>query len=326
MLLRKSTSYFGYNPRQCFDASSSLDALERKQWEVESRIKTIASKGSDCILTLVWSLLSADSSDLPYAIFQIAPAGNEEGRFRFLSRCKFEAVSGWALDILLQEYNDRRANEAAEFYHRISLMPEAASLRGHLFERQALNYFSDIGPERDFSIRRLTDSTQMKWTLHGPIHRIPLQESTVSYEITKAAQNQKPLHLVPLVPNFAAVDSILYDPKDPNAALTCIQLTMNRRDHAIAVSGLKRIQSCLKLHSPLEGLRPKKYRPWCFIFVVPKGMEPIFELQDMKGKTATAEWAGKVDQYVLGLEEQTIFGGYDLSVQRGYSSEQQVRR
>jgi hypothetical protein len=82
---------------------------------------------------------------------------------------------------------------------------------------------------------------------------------------------------------------------------------MNRKDYAIAVSGLQRIHSCLKLHSPLEGLRPEKYRPWHFIFVVPKGMEPTFKLQDMKGETATAEWAGKVDQYVLGLEEQTIF-------------------
>jgi hypothetical protein len=324
VLLRKSTSYFGYNPRQCFIASSSSYAFEYKRQEVEGRIKAIASNGSDHILKLLRSLLSADSSDVS-AIFQIAPAG-EAFEDRSLSSCKIQAVSGWVLDILLQKYNECRANEAADFYYKISFIPGAASLRGHLFERQALNYFSDIGPEQEFSIRRLTDSTQKKWTLHGPIHRVPLQESTIFYEITNAIQNQKPLHLVPLVPNFAAVDSILYDPKDPNAVLTCVQLTMNRRDHAIAVSGLKRIQSCLKLHSPLEGLRPKKYRPWRFIFVVPKGMEPIFELQDMKGKTATAEWAGKVDQYVLGLEEQTIFGGYDLNVQRGYTSEQQVRR
>ncbi len=287
-----------------------------------SRIKIIASKGSDHILELLRLLLSPDGSDVPHTIFQISPAGNEERRS--LSSCRFEAVSGWALDVLLQEYNDRRVNEAAEFYRRISLMPEAASFRGHLFERQALNYFSDIPTEGEFSIRRLTDSTQMKWTLHGPIHRIPLQESTVSYGIAEAVQNRKPLHLVPLASNFTAIDSILYDPMDPNAVLTCIQVTMDKKDHPIAVSDLQRIQSWLKLQTPLEDLRPKEYRPWRFIFVVPKGMESTFRFQKMDGTTAMAEWAGKVDQYVLGLEEQTIFRRYGLNVQRGFTSEQQV--
>jgi hypothetical protein len=41
---------------------------------------------------------------------------------------------------------------------------------------------------------------------------ITFQESTVLGEITKAVRDRKPLHLVPLVRNFLAVDLILYDP------------------------------------------------------------------------------------------------------------------
>ena len=54
-------------------------------------------------------------------------------------------------------------------------------------------------------------------------------------ELTKAVQNEKPLLLVPLVRNVAAVDSTIYDPKE---VLTCIQITTNR-EHDVPVSGLQ---------------------------------------------------------------------------------------
>ena len=44
--------------------------------------------------------------------------------------------------------------------------------------------------------------------------------------------------MIPLARDFLAVDSILYDPNDPNAVPTCIQITMNT-NHPIAVSGLR---------------------------------------------------------------------------------------
>ena len=116
-----------------------------------------------------------------------------------------------------------------------------------------------------FPIRRLTDSNsnEMTWTYRGPTKR-----GTFFKEITKAVQDRKSLHLVPSARNFPAVDSILYD---PNAVLTCIQITMNK-DHAMVVSGLQLIQSWLKLGTSLEGLCPKTTRPWRFLY---SGEQPI---------------------------------------------------
>lgn len=146
----------------------------------------------------------------------------------------------------------------------------------------------------------------MTWTYRGPIRHITFQESTDFHEIIEGVRYRTPLHLVSLVRNFPAVGSILYDPNDPNAFLTCIQITMNN-EHPIAVSGLQLIDSWLKLRTPLAGLRPEKNRPWRFLFVVPLDMVSTFKLQKLDGDTARGDWAGKVHQCVLGLEEQTIF-------------------
>src|SRR5712691_4812690 len=47
------------------------------------------------------------------------------------------------------------------------------------------------------------------------------------------------------------------------------------------------------------------------ITLVPSQMAPDFTLQalDGKDKAQVDEWAGQVDQYVLGLKEETIFRG-----------------
>ena len=73
----------------------------------------------------------------------------------------------------------------------------------------------------------------------------------------------------PLTCSFPSVDSILYDPNDPKAVLTCIQITRNM-EHIIAVSGLRLIQSWLKLKTPPSDFRPSEKRPWRFVFVVPR--------------------------------------------------------
>jgi hypothetical protein len=161
----------------------------------------------------------------------------------------------------------------------------------------------------------LSESDQMTWTYRGPIRRC-----TVFDEFAKAVQDRKPLHFVPLSRNFPAADSILYDPDDPNAALTCIQITLNK-DHAIVISGLQLIQSWFRLGTLLEDLRPKKTRPWRLLFVVPSDMESTFKLQKFEGDSAHDEWAGKVDQYVLGLKDQTLFGR-DSRVQHASTSQQ----
>ena len=142
------------------------------------------------------------------------------------------------------------------------------------------------------------------WTYRGPIPRVKFDKSSVRRQIQEAIEQQNAQHLVPKAKNYAAVDSIIYDPND--TVLTCIQVTMNGY-HPIAVSGLRDVQSWLERDTMSANLRPKKERPWRFFFVVPSTLESNFKPQTFKGDTKNSEWAGKVDQYVLGLEENRIF-------------------
>jgi hypothetical protein len=111
-----------------------------------------------------------------------------------------------------------------------------------------LSHLKDIR-EGTFPIRRLTDSEdseEMMWTYRGPNTHTFKERTSFIDEITKAVGKGSQVHLVPLARNFAAVDSILYyDPNDPKAVLTCIQITM-KESHPVDVKGLKRIQGWLK--------------------------------------------------------------------------------
>ena len=149
-LLRKSTSYFGYNPRLCFRAACSMDVLESMKDAVISRITRVATRQSN-ILHLLHSSRSGNP-DVSHAVFEVSPISGS----RSLTRCKFGAVSQWALDLLLKEYETRRADEVALFYDYISGMSEAASLWDHVFKRQVLNHLEDIQNEQEFRIRGLT--------------------------------------------------------------------------------------------------------------------------------------------------------------------------
>ncbi|KAI0277011.1 hypothetical protein BGY98DRAFT_982636 [Russula aff. rugulosa BPL654] len=324
-LLRESTLYFGYNPHQCFKASSSAARLDDIKDSVVSAIEEAAMTSN---FVQLFCGTRSGALDVSHKIFQNFPSNGK----RLLSGCQFEPVSRWALDFLLRHYEDRKSDAAADFYYSISGMLGAASLQGHLFERQVLNHLGDIASipaKSTFDIRGLTDSNLTKWTCHGAIRRITFDESTIFNELTEAVRNRTPVHLVPSARNFAAVDSILYDPDDPNAVLTCIQITMNMKQnmkHPIAVSGLKLIQRWLKRESSLDGLRPQKNRPWRFLFVVPSDDASKFKSQRFIGDTRTGEWAGKVHQYVLGLREQTIFGrSSDSIVQHASTSKQRDR-
>jgi hypothetical protein len=79
-------------------------------------------------------------------------------------------------------------------------------------------------------------------------------------------------------------------------------------DHPVAVVGLKRVQGCLKRNTPLAGLRPSKDNHWPLTFMVPDSIADSFTKQPFEGDTARQEWASKVDQYVLGLREATVWG------------------
>ncbi len=132
-LLRESTSYSGYNPRQCFNASLSAKTLEDKTREAEMRIASVVNE--DKILVMI-NRLQTGASDVPCTVFQLFPTN----QIRLLSHCRVKAVSRWAFDHLLKECERHQADAVAKFYRQISGEPRAASLQGHLFERRVLDW------------------------------------------------------------------------------------------------------------------------------------------------------------------------------------------
>ena len=231
-------------------------------------------------------------SDVFHSIFQISPTN----KLRFLTQCEFGGVSRWALGLLLKAYEDREADATILFYRSISGIPDTASLRGRMFEMQVLQYLDGLGSE-EFKIRGLTSPVEMTWT-PGSTRRFDfLDGSEFTGKLTEAVQNGTRVHLVPSIPDFPAIDSILYN---PDQGLTFIQITISEK-HPIRVSGLKRIQRWLEKKTLLERFRPLKERPWRFLFIVDSG-EATFEPQELKGDSARGSWAGKVQQYVLGLD------------------------
>jgi hypothetical protein len=270
--------------------------------ELETKIKDAPNNEVNIMQLLTRS--RTGGSTISHRIFQIFPA-NED---RLLASCRFEIVSRWALNLLLHKYEVHTMTVAADFYLGISTMPEAASLRGHIFERQVLNYLSDIGGRHEFPLRRLSDSIGITWVYSGRVRRFMFHESTIRSEITKAVENKEQLLMIPLARNFPAVDAILYDPKDESSLLTCIQITRNK-DHDIFVPGLRCIQSWLKRKTVLEPLRPSTKTPWRFVFVVPFGMMDTFKSQDLVANKTNnvGDWPKKVHQYVLGLKDESIF-------------------
>ena len=134
-LLKKSTSYFGYNPRRCFDASYSVTRLKAKTEEVLTQITDIGKEPSRILDVPLAYRMRADAGF--YTIFQLYPTN--DSRQLVYSHC--EVVSPWAFNSLLDVWETHEADAAAQLYRRLSGMPWVASLRGSLFERQVLNYF-----------------------------------------------------------------------------------------------------------------------------------------------------------------------------------------
>jgi hypothetical protein len=296
-LLRESTSYFGYNPRICFTSACSVVSLEASKEKVRGRIRDVATEQSN--ISQLMRASRKGGSDVSHSIFQISP----QNELRFLAQCNFGGVSRWALGVLLEEYKDREADATILFYRSISRTPDTASLRGRMFEMQVLQYLDGLGSE-EFKIRGLTSPVETTWT-PGSTRRFDfLDGSEFTSKLTEAVQNGTRVHLVPSIPNFPAVDSILYN---PDQGLTFIQITISEK-HPILVSGLKRIQRWLNQNQNqnqnqrrlLKGFHPLKGRPWRFLFIVDSG-EATFEPQKLKGDSR-GSWAEKVQQYVLGLD------------------------
>lgn len=268
-------------------------SLEASKEKVRGRIRDVATNQSN-IAQLMRASRNGDS-DVSHSIFQISP----KNELRFLAQCNFGCVSRWALGVLLKEYKDREADAPILFYRSISGTPDTASLRGRMFEMQVLQYLDSLGSE-EFKIRGLTSPVETTWT-PGSTRRFDfLDGSEFTGKLTEAVQNGTRVHLVPSIPNFPAVDSILYN---PDQGLTFIQTTISEK-HPILVSGLKRIQRWLNQNQNqrrlLKGFHPLKGRPWRFLFIIDSG-EATFEPQKLKCDSR-GSWAGKLQQYVLGLD------------------------
>jgi hypothetical protein len=252
-----------------------------------------------------------------HRIFQISSPDTN----RLLSNCHFEPISRWAFDLLLDKYEEKNSDATADFYFTLSGMTDAATLRGHLFERQVLRYL--FRADYRFSIRQLTNFNEITLSGDKAIRRVNFEDSTISNDLTEAVRKQEPVHMVPSARDFAAMDSILFNPNDRDAVLTCIQITMNL-EHHISVKDLIKIQGWLQ-GDPLANLRPSKKTPWRFVFVVPTRNASKFICQKLDGDTSKGEWAGKVHQYVLGLEEGTIFGPRSNPIVQHATTSQQVQ-
>jgi len=247
----------------------------------------------DEILSMI-NELQSDASELPGSVFQISPMD----RSRILTECRVDAVSQWAFDYLVEQCVERQADAVARFYHQLSGKHQAASLLGHLIEIDVLTRLSNT----TLQIRRLDHPFAMTtWTPRGR-KKYFSNDSEATDAIAKAVQSGEPLHLIPRATNFTAVDSIVYD---SNQVLTFIQVTINKRQHPISVSGLQRMQTWLKLDTPLAALRPHHSEggiKWRLVFVVSADMVSTFKLQRFDGDTPTDNWAKKVVQYVAGWE------------------------
>ena len=243
------------------------------------------------------------SSDLSHSIFELSPS--TENELRLLLGARVGTVSMWALDLLLKKYETHQADAAVEFFNSINGTPCAGSLRGRIMERQVLKYFNSLKGPQIFQLRSLADSSITQWKYPGPARCVTFQSQTFTTSLQSAVDTRVPIHLVPLDPNFPAVDSILYDPDE---VLTGIQVTI-RDEHPVAVSGLKRVQGWLKLKSPLAHLRPSTTGShWRLIFVVPATVATTFKRQVFEQDNAGNEWYGKVDQYVLSISDDKLWG------------------
>ena len=134
--LKESTSYFGLNPRLCFNASIAGDALNQLTQDIQMAVFSTSQKKN--IGTLLSSFMK--SQMLSHTIFELSPADDR----RLFGEALVGAVSPWALNLLLEAYEERRLDAAAEFYDSIANSHKAGSLRDEIWERQVLKYFDNL--------------------------------------------------------------------------------------------------------------------------------------------------------------------------------------
>jgi len=103
-LLEESTRYFGYNPRQCLEASSSVANLKAKKSELESAIKHgTRNKSVDDMVQMMQSTRTG-GPDVSYMIYQILPSTADKKQL--LSDCDFDVVSKWSFNLFMDQLEE----------------------------------------------------------------------------------------------------------------------------------------------------------------------------------------------------------------------------
>ncbi|EDR09962.1 uncharacterized protein LACBIDRAFT_293780 [Laccaria bicolor S238N-H82] len=120
--LQELTTYFGFNPRTCFNARLKPHYLLDYLGSIEKKIDETAKKTS---LESIWRETCSRKS-ISHSIFQISPKDDR----RMLSQVTTAAISPWALTTLLKIYEHRQADASFEFYNMIKDLPDEGTIRG----------------------------------------------------------------------------------------------------------------------------------------------------------------------------------------------------
>lgn len=293
--LQEATAYFGFNPRNCFYASSSPLIFTQIKATMLNEICRVSLRIRD--FRSLFDDFSTTSS--LYSGFEMSPKDDQ----RLLAEAQIAAVSPWALDNLFKRQLE--ADVSYNAYRSIMKAPKMGILRGQMFERQVLKFFAGLKENMPFRIRSLDDSMTSHWVYPGPTSCSSFYPLTFIQLLEVAVTLKKPLCLtMPNPLNFPAVASILYD---PSQGFTGIQIT-SQTTHPVVVMGFKQIQ---KLYSRLVvglGSSIPLGTRWRFIFVVPDDIAASFTKQPLGGGgTDNQGWLKSVDQYVLGLKEDMIW-------------------
>ena len=282
--LQKSATYFGLSPLHCFRHPRNFrEVMRRTQEKIRRSSESMSLRDQICSKT---SIL--------HSVFQLSPADDDDERL--LVNATISAISPWALTTLLEIYERHEADASYKFYKMIS---DEGTIRGQMFQVQVLKHLGALNGREQFTIRRLTDSDTSQWTYPGPTASSFSHSSTFPQLLEDAVTQQKSVHLVAQERSFPALHSILYSPGD---VLTVIHATVET-EHPVAVVSLQRIQSIL---SNLQSSIPDNN--WQLIFVVPEQIASTFQIQKFEGDADSNEWFEKVDQYVLGINEDTLWG------------------
>lgn len=295
--LIRSIGYFGHSARRIFLTCLGGGGIEHQQTAVQAAISNIPATTS--LSNLLSNIKLPNNTS--HTLFEMSCDDPE----RLFINATFLAASTWVLDKLLLAYEARMNDAAWEFYNTVEGSRDAASLQGKIWERQVHNFVQSRTNPLTLTAISLEGqpATTLTWDVPVGVCRQSFDFQSFLCILEDAIQKRTPSYLVPLVPNFPTIDSLLYKLDEPFRALQITKAPRHRED----VAGFKRIQQWMKLKSLASPLRPSAAKPWHLVFVVPSGAAQTFSKQSLTGtKTDVGVWAKKIKQFVVELPMEEV--------------------